>query len=63
MKLTPKMVQALEAIKANGGRVGNWLDAYKAIGANGHAINALLRRGALKRAVIDGSVYVVLSTD
>lgn len=59
--LSPEMVKALGAIRANGGRVGNWLNAYKAIGTNGRAMNGLERRGLVVRRVVDGSTYMVLS--
>lgn len=45
--LTPKMQEALDKISANGGRVGNGLNAFKALGVNGQAANALQRRGLL----------------
>lgn len=59
--LTPEMAAAVEKIEANGGRVGNWLTAYKAIGTNGRAVNGLLKRGIAVRHTFDGSVYIMLA--
>ena len=57
--MAPEVTKALDAIRANGGRVGNWLSAYKAIGTNGRAVNCLIRRGLLVRRLVDGSTYLV----
>ncbi|WP_158727284.1 hypothetical protein [Streptomyces sp. NRRL S-31] len=53
-KLTPKMQDALTKIKA-AGKVGEWLNAYAAIGVNGHSVRALRHRGLLVR---DGKYLV-----
>lgn len=58
--LSPEMTKGLEAVRANGGKVGNWLNAYKAIGTNGRAMKGLEHRGLVERRVIDGSTYLVL---
>ena len=45
--LTPKMADALAKIRANGGRVGYGLQAFKGLNINGSSVNALRARGAL----------------
>lgn len=47
-KLTPKMQDALDTIRANGGRVGNGLNQFAELGINGQSVNALQRRGLLR---------------
>lgn len=56
--MTPKMADALDKIR-EAGKVGAWLNAYAAIGVTGTSVNALMRRGLIRR---EGK-YIVSVTD
>jgi hypothetical protein len=60
-KLTPKMQDALEKIRANGGRVGNGLRAYAALGVNAHSVRGLEGRGLLKHRYEDGISWLYIA--
>lgn len=60
-KLSPKMQDALTKIRANGGRVGQALNPYAALGVNGHSVNALVRRGLLESRSEDGFAWLYIT--
>ncbi|MFF4756355.1 hypothetical protein ACWD5R_39575 [Streptomyces sp. NPDC002514] len=60
-KLTPKMQDALDKIRANGGRVGNGLNAFRALGVNARSVTALENRGLLKHRSENGTAWLYLA--
>jgi hypothetical protein len=60
-KLTPKMQDALNKIRANGGRVGYGLNSFKSLGVNAHSVQALRGRGLLEFRSESGIAWLYLA--
>lgn len=61
--LTPKMQDAIDKIRANGGRVGWDVASHRALGVNGTVTNALERRKILRKEYgSDRVLYLVLDS-
>lgn len=60
-QLSKSMGQTLRAIENNGGIVGTWLQATRAIGAKMSSCDALVTRGLLEKGRTDGTSYFLLT--
>jgi len=61
--MSESMIKTLRAVADNGGIVGIWLNATRAIGARMGSCDALFTRGLLEKGRTDGRSYFLVTGD